>query len=221
MAPPLFFHLVTQRNSLDVEGWYPERMGMALGVVFCGSRLKVFAETDLPELMATLAGAERVVGWNLVGFDFVVLSGYPDFRVNTVNYLDLLLEVEAKTGRRVQLDSLVGATLKTEPIPDGLSGVDLYKSGRIDRVVENCANTVMAIKELHQHGVQHGYVLCSPTEGGASLRIEVPEWQTVPQAVSSSVRSDRSSGTLNVYQEGSLFYLRQKKNLPESDPGEV
>lgn len=174
---PLYFHLATQRSAVDVEGWYPERMGMAIGVALSGGRLKVFTEVDLPELAVALERARPVIGYNLGGFDFAVLSGYPEFRAAEIKCLDLLSTIEAKAGRRIRLESLVGATLDKGPLPDGLEAVALWKAGNIARVVESCVNTVLEIRELHQYGVQNGFVLCPQPEKDARARLEVPEWR--------------------------------------------
>ncbi len=74
-----------------------------------------------------------VVGYNHIGFDYPVISGYfqkGKERDNALNQLksaanfDLLIDIRELIGKRIKLDSVARATLNTGKSADGLLALD-------------------------------------------------------------------------------------------------
>lgn len=172
----LVFDLETQRSFQDVGGRAALReLGMSIGVVysFADDRFTSYVEAEAGELIETLAGAELVVGYNLLGFDYEVLSGYRQTDWSRVRTLDLMVDLQSKLGFRPKLDSVVQATLGAPKTADGLQALAWWKEGRLDLIEKYCTDDVRLTRDLYLYGKRNRHVLVAPRFGSRSLKVEV------------------------------------------------
>ncbi len=172
-ASVVYLSLETRRTAFEVGGWYPEKLGVSVAIALTSNRLHIFTEKDIGKLAALLAAAECVIGYNVVDFDFKVLAGCRGANLENVRCLDLMKNIESAAGRRVSLGSLRTATLKTAQVSNGLENVQLWKKRQIAKVIEDCCNTVLAIKALHEYGRDHDELFYSRDNGPRRKRIKV------------------------------------------------
>lgn len=142
---------------MDVGGWMPEKMGLAVAIVLTGHELQIFAEKDIGKLERVLNSAKCVVGYNLKGFDFHVLEGL-GMNVKKVKCQDLMLDLEGITGSRMMLKSLKRDTLGIKQDIDSLEAVERWKEGDVLAVIEIITNQVFAIQAIHEYGRTNGEV---------------------------------------------------------------
>ena len=171
------FDLETQRSAADVGGWNRAYlMGLSLGIVWDSHQQAhaTYFEADVEALLDHLQGADLVIGFNVVGFDYSVLRGYTTFDFNTLNTLDILRDVHARLGYRLSLDALGTATLSTPKSADGLQALQWYKEGRLDLIEAYCKQDVDITRDLFQYGLTHGHLLFDRKNEG---RLRVPvDW---------------------------------------------
>ena len=173
----VYLNVETQRRAIDVDGWYPHKMGVSIAVALAANRLHIFTENDIQQLVPVLESARCVVGWNIKGFDFKVLAGYRSVNLERVWCLDLMEEVGKITGIRAMLSAVSAATLGTEPSTDSLELIKLWKAGKIEKVVEGCCDGVLTIKALHEYGRDHGELFYFLGSSKRRKRIKV-DWTT-------------------------------------------
>ena len=179
-APPqgprlVVFDLETQRSAADVGGWHRAYlMGMSLGIVWDSHRQAhtTYFEDDVEALLAHLQGADLVIGFNVIGFDYSVLRGYTTFDFSTLNTLDILRDVHAQLGYRLSLDALGTATLNTPKSAGGLQALQWYKEGRLDLIETYCRQDVDLTRDLFRYGLSHGHLLFD-RKGEGRLRVPV------------------------------------------------
>jgi DEAD/DEAH box helicase domain-containing protein len=165
----LVFDLETQRSFQDVGGrTQMQRLGMSLGVVysFGSDSFRTYLERDAAVLIDDLLGAELVVGYNLLGFDYEVLRGYQDAPFESVETLDLMVDLHAKLGFRPKLDSVVQATLGAAKTADGLQALAWFREGRLDLIEKYCTEDVRLTRDLYLFGKRNRHVLVSRYGGG-------------------------------------------------------
>lgn len=156
------FDLETQRSFDEVGGRdNMHLLGMSLGVVysFADDRFATFLEADVEALVARLAKAELVVGFNLLGFDYHVLKGYVDHPFTTLPTLDIMVDLQQKLGFRPRLDSVVEASLEAGKLADGLQALAWYREGRLDLIEQYCREDVRLTRDLYLFGKRNRYVL--------------------------------------------------------------
>jgi DEAD/DEAH box helicase domain-containing protein len=161
MKDLVYFDLETQKSATDVGGWKKKRdMRMSVGVTFSTreGQYKIFHETQVNDLIKQLMRADRVVGFNILNFDYEVLAGYSPLDLRTVPTLDLMVDLEERLGHRLSLDSLAKATLNAPKIADGMQALRWWKEGKLIEIAEYCCFDVKITKELHEYGRRHGEV---------------------------------------------------------------
>jgi DEAD/DEAH box helicase domain-containing protein len=171
----LVFDLETQRSFADVGGRTAmKELGMSIGVVysFRDDSFHSFFERDADALIELLLGAELVVGYNLVGFDYEVLRGYREVSFGSVATLDLMLDLQQKLGFRPKLESVVQATIGTGKTADGLQALAWWKEGRLDLIESYCTEDVRLTRDVYLYGRRNRFVLVSRFTG-APARVDV------------------------------------------------
>ena len=175
------FDLETQRSAREVGGWNNAHlMRMALACTWDSreQRFRSYREGQVDDLLHELSGADLVIGFNVLRFDYQVLRGYTDQRLDRLPTFDLLEEIRARLGFRISLGHLCEETLGAAKSADGLQSLQWWKEGRIDEIEQYCRQDVALLRDLFDHACQEGHLIFK-TKGGervrAPLSLSVPE----------------------------------------------
>ena len=171
----IYLNVECRRGVKDVGGWNPEKFGVSVAAALVDARLHLFTEENIAELVPLLKTAKAVVGYNLQGFDFRILSGYPEVDLSGLPYLDLLASIEMIVGFRVSLTETEIPTFGVARNADFQEVRDLWKNGNVMPLTEYCCNTVLAIKRLHEYGMKNGCIYYNPPESNRREKISV-DW---------------------------------------------
>ena len=141
-------------------------------------RYTIFFEADVEKLLARLACADLVVGFNVRRFDYQVLRGYTDDDLSSLPTFDLLDEIHARLGFRVSLAHLGEETLGESKSADGLQALEWWKQGRLDEIEEYCRRDVALLRHLFEHACEHGHLLfLDRGRDGTDRTVRIPvEW---------------------------------------------
>lgn len=157
----VFFDLETQRSFQEVGGRRNiHRLGLSVAVTY-NSGVDAFhryTENSVSELIVELQGADRVIGFNLLRFDYLVLSAYTSARLQSLPTIDMLDHIHQRLGFRVGLDSLASATLGVGKSADGLQAIRWWRAGEVDRLFAYCERDVEVTRQLYEFGRRHRYV---------------------------------------------------------------
>jgi DEAD/DEAH box helicase domain-containing protein len=155
----------TLRGAEAVGGWHNcHLMGLAVAVVADSltGEARTFFEHQAEDLFAHLRQADLVVGFNIVGFDFKVLSAYDDGSLARLlaegKVFDILADVRRRLGFRLSLAHLTEHTLGATKTADGLQSLVWVREGRMDLVEEYCRADVRITERLFRHGLEAGYL---------------------------------------------------------------
>ncbi len=157
----IFFDLETQKSFQEVGGRENARLlRVSVAVTFstATNAFNSYTEKEVAALVADLKAADRVIGFNLLNFDYTVLKAYTSERLSELPTLDLLDDLYNKLGFRVSLDALANATLGTNKSGDGLDAIRWYREGKIDELIAYCRDDVAITKKLFEHGRDNGFV---------------------------------------------------------------
>jgi len=193
MSDFLVFDLETQRSAMEVGGWNNiAEMKMSVGVLWDSSLQKycIYFEDQVLDLIEHLKSGPRVIGYNHIGFDYTVLSGYyADGEIRAemmeqfkgLNNLDLLNDLRDRIGKRVKLDAVARATLKVGKSADGLMALKWYKEylqgdlKKLDEIARYCQQDVEVTRDVYLYGIENKYVFYEDKESGIK---KVPvDWQ--------------------------------------------
>jgi len=171
----LFFDLETQKSFDEVGGranLHLLRVSVAVTFSTATNDFRSYTEKEVPALIADLKAADRVIGFNLLSFDYHVLRAYTTERLSNLRTLDLLNDLYNKLGFRVSLDALAHATLGAQKSADGLQAIRWFREGKLDQLIAYCRDDVAITKQLFEFGRDNGYVLY-PDRRGRSQKVSV------------------------------------------------
>ena len=153
--------LETKRGPDEVGGWVAERMGLAVAVTWDQQNaFREWFEEDVQDLVEELSGFERVVGFNILDFDYRVLAAYHPAvsKILRGTTVDILAHVHRALGFRIKLDELARATLGRGKTGTGDQSLQWWRQGRRDLVVKYCRADVELTRDLYMHSVTHGVI---------------------------------------------------------------
>lgn len=157
----VYFDLESQKLFQEVGGRDPSRLLLACGVTWSTARddFAVYWEQDAQALVDELKSADRVVGFNIINFDYQVLRPYaPNENFRSFRSVDMLQDIYRALNFRLSLDSIAKATLGTTKTADGLQSVQWFRAGELDRVAEYCKADVDITRRVYGFGCENGYV---------------------------------------------------------------
>ncbi|MFQ6100632.1 MAG: ribonuclease H-like domain-containing protein [Anaerolineae bacterium] len=155
------FDLETRHTADEVGGWHNIRdMGLAVAVTYHAAEdvYRDYLEQQVDRLIAALRGADLVVGYNLLRFDYEVLHAYTDDPLSDLPTVDMLQDLYNALGWRPKLDDVAAATLGETKSADGLQAVRWFRQGKLDKVIAYCRRDVEVTWQVYQFGRDNGYV---------------------------------------------------------------
>lgn len=173
MKDYLVFDLETQRSAQDVGGWGNiAEMKMSVAVVWDSKQQQfcIYYEEQVGNLIDHLLSGPLVIGYNHLGFDYTVLSGYFTIekerntildKLRNANNHDLLTDIKERIGKRVRLDAVARPTLKVGKSADGMMALKWYKeylngdSEKLQLITDYCKQDVEVTRDVYLFGVQH------------------------------------------------------------------
>ncbi len=153
----------TRLSAEEVGGWHKaHRMGVSVAVLYDSGedRFTPYSQEELPALAVKLAEFELIVGFNILRFDYAVLTPHMGgLDPRTLPTLDMLAKVHERLSYRLSLDNLAQATLSVGKSADGLQALQWWKEGKIEQITEYCRRDVAVTRDLYLFGRENGYLL--------------------------------------------------------------
>ena len=156
------FDLETQRSAQEVGGWNKASEMKVSAAVLYDSRSQEFlhfTEDNIFEFLRHLQQVDLVIGFNILRFDYQVLSAYTRKSLHHLPTLDLLHSIRSRLGYGLSLDHLAGATLGVHKTGHGMQAIRWWNEKKIDKILEYCQEDVALTLGLYVHGRDHGYIL--------------------------------------------------------------
>jgi DEAD/DEAH box helicase domain-containing protein len=180
MRREVVLDIETQNTFQDVGAYNPSLLKVSyVGCYFYETdTFEGFFEQDLPKLWPRLERADRVVGYNLLGFDYPCLQTYYTGDIMKLPTVDLLAEIEKRLGFRIKLDDVAQATLGVGKSGHGLMAVEYWRNGELDKLAEYCLQDVRVTRDVYDHALQNSFVSFNNRMGQKqeiALPLELPE----------------------------------------------
>lgn len=184
MRKEIVLDIETQNTFQDVGAYNPSLLQISLiGCYFYETdTFESFLEADLPKLWPRLETADRVIGYNLFGFDYPCMQSYYTGDFRKIPTVDLMLEIEKRIGFRVKLDDVAHATLGMGKSGSGLMAVEYWKKGEIDKLRDYCLQDVRVTRDVYEYALQTQQVHFFDRMG---------QKQTVPMPIVPPVKADK------------------------------
>jgi DEAD/DEAH box helicase domain-containing protein len=167
MRHEIVLDIETQNTFQDVGVYNPALLQVSLvGCYFYETdTFESFLEEDLPKLWPRLERTDRVIGYNLFGFDYPCLQSYYTGDFRKIPTVDLMLEIEKRIGFRVKLDDVAQATLGMGKSGHGLLAVEYWKKGELDKLRDYCLQDVRVTRDVYEHALNNQVVYFNDRQG--------------------------------------------------------
>ena len=191
MRHEVVLDIETRNTFQDIGVYNPSLLQVSLvGVYFYETdTFESFLEEDLPKLWPRLERANRIIGYNLIGFDYPCLQSYYTGDILRLPTVDIMAEIEKKLGFRIKLDSVAQGTLGVGKSGSGLMAVEYWRNGEIDKLREYCLQDVRVTRDVYEHALHHGEVQFFDRQG---------QKQTIPLPLSPPEPKDRPAMNLSL-----------------------
>ncbi len=161
----IFFDLETQHLAMEVKGGWNNIRGFGLSIAVTWdeeNEFRCWNESSAKELIDELARFDKIIGFNLLGFDYEVLSAYRDdvHQLLDKATFDVMLDL-ARLKPDVKYPSLQEVSLATVDKGEWSKGIDmprLFREGKIGEVLAHCKRDVELVRDIYRFGVEHGVV---------------------------------------------------------------
>jgi hypothetical protein len=170
----VFFDLETRNLFEDVDPQWPamdweernanqarlcHKLGIAVAGVGVEQDVEFFEEDEAELLVGTLLAADRVVGHNVLAFDYLVMEPYthPD-RIDRLRErtLDMLQVLREETGVRIGLNDLAQLNLGKGKTDDPRMVPTLWRRGEHERVKSYLRSDVELTRGVFEYGARKG-----------------------------------------------------------------
>lgn len=177
----VFFDVETKKLFGDIEGYEPGDLGVSIVSLYSRKvdesvgkaegrkilsevegKIHSFWEEDFEDMWPIFQEADRIVGFNSIGFDVPALIPYANFPFHKLPHFDVMLKVKEVYGRRIPMDAIAKETLDRQKKETGLEAVYLWQKGdkkSLQRLREYCEDDVIITKEIYDFGFKNGHLL--------------------------------------------------------------
>lgn len=184
--------LETRESFQEIRAWDPKKLTISLVGLYDAAtgEERTFRLEELTEVEARLRKTPQIIGYNLFGFDYQVLTSAfakasTDLRISppldpaTLPTVDLFDHLQRELGFRPKLDDVAAATLGRRKSGDGLQAIRLYQQGAWDALSRYCLDDVRITKDIYEYGLTHGHVKF-PMRDGRIADVKAT-WVPVPE----------------------------------------
>jgi len=166
----LVVDLETQNLVQDVGGWdHIDKLKISVGCAYdsATNQYLSFRENEIPKLN-DLCQNRLVVGYNVRGFDLIVLQAY-GLKLQGLDVFDIMYDVQALTRQKyMKLETLAQGTLNIGKSADGLMAVEWWKQGQVDKIIEYCMQDVKVTRDIFEYGRKNGVVKLKRADGSVT-----------------------------------------------------
>lgn len=155
----LVLDLETKKSFAQVGGaQHKHKLGVSVVGVYDyeTDEFRAYREEHFGGLTSLLKSADKIIGFNLIGFDWPVLAAELGDWVLELPTLDLMVEARKALGHRVSLDSLSQATLGGGKIGSGMDALYYYDTGDWEKLERYCLEDVKLTRDLYEYAKKNG-----------------------------------------------------------------
>lgn len=178
------YDIETYSDKTEAEILIEDANRIAVAITYDSNKnMKSWFEDDAQALVSYLNSFESIVGFNIKHFDNQILDSYQPGCLEKLNNksIDLLELAEKKLGHRVNLQSIVTATLAKSKSSNGKEAITWWNEGKKDLVIEYCKQDVLLTHELFQYALENGELMYESMGEIRRVPIMITSQKSAPQ----------------------------------------
>ncbi len=167
----VIFDTETKKFFDEIEGFDASLLGVSITSVYTRTldedlkeidgKMQSFWEKDFGEMFKLFEKADRIIGFNSIGFDVSALSPYLPAHWPKLKHFDILAELKRVEGKRASLDSIAKATLGLAKNDSGENAIKYwneYTEESLSKLKKYCEMDVEITKNVYDFVLKNGYL---------------------------------------------------------------
>jgi len=165
----IIFDTETKKFFDEIEGYDAGKLGVSITSVYTRTldssfreidgKMRSFWEKDFNEMFKLFEKADRIIGFNSIGFDVPALSPYLPPHWPKLKHFDILAQIKNIAGKRMSLDSLAKATLGKSKNDNGVNAIKYWNEGSkesLAKLKKYCEMDVAITRDIYDHAFKNG-----------------------------------------------------------------
>ena len=165
----IIFDTETKKFFDDIDGNDPAKLGVSITSVYSRTlddnfieiegKMESFWEKDFAEMFKLFEKADRIIGFNSIGFDVPALSPYLPSHWSKLKHFDILDRIKKVEGKRMSLNALAKATLGAQKNDSGENAIKYWRAGDAEslaKLKKYCEMDVEITKNVYDHAFKNG-----------------------------------------------------------------
>lgn len=172
MYNEVIFDLETKKLFGDIQGDNPADLGVSIVSLYqreidenyteIKGGILSFWEDDFDKMWPIFQEADRIIGYNSIGFDVPALKPYANFPFAKLSHFDIMLKVKEVYGKRIPMDAIAKETLDREKTDVGLNAVFYWQRGdkeSLEKLQKYCEADVLIIRDIYDYVLKNKHLL--------------------------------------------------------------
>lgn len=165
----IFFDTETKKFFNEIEDNDPAKLGVSICSLYMRTldeslkevqgEMQSFWEEDFGKMFTLFEKADRIIGFNSIGFDVPALSPYLPSHWPKLKHFDILNEIRNIEGKRMSLDSIAKATLKTNKNDQGVNAIKYWaehSKESLAKLQKYCEMDVAITRDIYDYALKNG-----------------------------------------------------------------
>lgn len=167
----VIFDTETKTFFKDEDGFDPSKFGVSITSVYSRTldenfkelegKMESFWEKDFNEMFKLFEKADRIVGFNSIGFDVPALSPYLPAHWPKLKHFDILAEIKRVENKRTSLNSIAKATLNSHKNDEGGNAILYWEKGDMESLAKlktYCEMDVAITRDIYDHTFRNKFL---------------------------------------------------------------
>lgn len=167
----IIFDTETKKFFDEIQGYDAAKLGASVTSVYSRTldenfkeiegKMQSFWEKDFDSMFKLFEKADRIIGFNSIGFDVPALSPYLPSHWPRLSHFDILDSIKKIEGKRVSLDAIAKATLGIKKNDNGVNAIKYWNAGdpeSLDKLKKYCEMDVAITRDIYDHALHKGFL---------------------------------------------------------------
>ena len=172
MYREVIFDVETKKLFADIDGDNPGDLGVSIVSLYSRQldenlqetegMMQSYWERQFDRMWPIFQAADRIIGFNSLGFDVPALTPYANFPLQKLPHFDIMDKVKEVFGKRISLNAIAKETLDREKSDVGLNAVYYWQKGdneSLNKLKKYCEDDVLITKEIYDFGLKNDHLL--------------------------------------------------------------
>ena len=161
----VIFDVETKKFFDDINERDPGKLGISVLSAYrrevnkgreIRGEMRSFFENDFSNMWRWFEEAERIIGFNSLGFDVPAVNVYYKNDFAKLPHFDIMAKVKDAIGRRISLDAIAKETLGKSKLASGADAVEWWARGdkdSLEKLVKYCEMDVEVTRDIYDAGL--------------------------------------------------------------------